>query len=84
MSGGHDSRILVWDAESNAALHTFTGHRNTVSVSVWEGGREVGEGGREGGGGEGRRRRGEKEQDTEWMKIFPCKKQYTIGRVLNA
>ena len=40
VSGGHDGRILVWDAETNTPLHTFTGHRDTVSVSMWEGGSE--------------------------------------------
>ena len=34
VSGGHDGRILVWDADTNTPLHTFTGHRDTVSVSM--------------------------------------------------
>ena len=32
-SGGHDRVIHVWDVRSNLHLHTFTGHRDTVSVS---------------------------------------------------
>ena len=35
-SGGKDTVIHVWSAESNAHIHTFTGHRDAVSVSASE------------------------------------------------
>ena len=63
VSGGHDRVIHVWDVETSTHLHTFTGHRDSISVGNMsdtvlimrgggreEGGREVEkEGGREGG-----------------------------------
>lgn len=33
-SGGHDKVIHIWDAQSNVHLHTFSGHRGPVSVSL--------------------------------------------------
>ena len=33
-SGGKDGVIHVWNPETNAHIHKFTGHRDTVSVSI--------------------------------------------------
>ena len=33
-SGGKGGAVHVWDAETNAHIHKFTGHRDTVSVSM--------------------------------------------------
>ena len=33
-SGGKGGAVHVWDAETNAHVHKFTGHRDTVSVSM--------------------------------------------------
>ena len=64
VSGGHDRVIHVWDVETSTHLHTFTGHRDSISVGNMSetvlimrgGGREEGgrEEGREGGRKEGR------------------------------
>ena len=32
-SGGQDKVVHIWDARSNIHLHTFSGHRDIVSVS---------------------------------------------------
>ena len=32
VSGGHDRVIHVWDVETSTHLHTFTGHRDSISV----------------------------------------------------
>ena len=31
-SGGQDKVIHVWDVKTNVHVHTFSGHRDTVSV----------------------------------------------------
>ena len=32
-SGGQDKVVHIWDARNNIHLHTFSGHRDVVSVS---------------------------------------------------
>ena len=34
-SGGQDRVVHVWDVKTNSHVHTFTGHRDTVSVSAY-------------------------------------------------
>ena len=34
VSGGKDGSIHVWSIESNNHIHTFTGHRDSISVSL--------------------------------------------------
>ena len=34
VSGGKGGTIHVWDPETNGHIHKFTGHRDTVSVSI--------------------------------------------------
>ncbi len=30
-SGGHDKKVIVWDVASASAVHTLTGHTDTIS-----------------------------------------------------
>ncbi len=34
-SGGQDRVVHVWDVKTNSHVHTFKGHRDTVSVSAY-------------------------------------------------